>query len=380
MSGESLRSQFFAIYGGLLKGLNLVQQKGWDPKELQHFFPESKSIWLPYLESRHEKSSQEAPLDLIRELHLMLHRWDDAAERTLLERRLHIILCYIREANKRFCDQETLSFFLEGQKLVQLAPSSTIRPFTTSSALMSSLEAKDYLEKELERLFPEHAVTVKLSEKTLARASTGKLSIRLREDHAYTREELAQLTVHEAWVHLGTNLQGTLQHEFPWLAHWHPSVTAFQEGLALIAEIVGGCWTEKRQAQVIHRHQAALLALRGWNARHIHQWLMEKGLSNESAMAMVLRVFRGCSLEGGMAFGKELLYVVGLQRWCQLAPQISSEDMRVALCGKMSFTEWDILRTRWKSRLILPKAPGPLLDWMKNYQISQLQFLHIPAA
>ncbi len=80
---------------------------------------------------------------------------------------------------------------------------------------------------------------------------------------------------------------------------------------------------------------------------------------------MVLRVFRGCSLHGGMAFGKELLYGLGYARWSQLASQLTEHDMRLALSGKMSFLEWQALRAGdWDLKLATP--PQALLGWMAN--------------
>ena len=381
MANSLLRDEFFSLYAGLLKGLNLAQQKGWDQRELQHFFPDLANVWLPYLEARHPFREAEGVHATLDYLHQLLERWEDPVEKLILKKRLTTASQYMKEASKAFCDQETLDFFLDGQPLVQLSPAITTRPFSSSGSTMSSSQAQQELQQEVAELFPQHDVSIKLSGKTLARASTGKGSIRLREDHSYTREELRQLTVHEAWVHLGTNLQGSLQKELPWLGHWHPSVTVFQEGLALIAEIVGGCWTERRQWNVIHRHQAALLALRGWNARQVYDWLVDKGVSIDDSLATVLRVYRGCSLEGGMAFGKEFLYVLGLQRWCEIAPHITPVDMVVAFSGKMSFSEWEILRTQWKDRLVLPTAtPAELLNWMQHFQMRQMHFKVTPAA
>lgn len=373
------RNEFFTLYAGLLKGLNLIQQKGWDPKELHNFFGDIKGLWLPYLESRHAFTPVELPQKALARLHDLLAHWPDPLEKTVLEARLATIVAYFAEANKPVCDQASLNFFLGDEGLAQLSPTTTTRPFSSSLQTLTSFEAKLHLEQELAELFPDQAVKVKLSDKTLARASTGKESIRLREDHEYTRAELEQLTAHEAWVHLGTNLQGAQQAELPWLGHWHPSVTLFQEGLAIIAEIVAGCWTERRQWEVIHRHQAGLMALRGWNAREVYQWLLDKGLHPPEAIAVVLRVFRGCSLEGGMAFGKEFLYVQGLKRWCELAPTLGRHDMLVALSGKMSFSEWELLRRNWSDKLLLPNAPEALLTWPEHFQIKGLRFTRISA-
>lgn len=381
MLSSDFRTAFFTHYSSLLKGLNLVHQRGWDQRELQHFFPHIKNEWLPYLESRHETQEvTKIHWQALTTCHQLLKDWDDLIEKKILESRLNGIEQYYRETQKKICDEDTLNFYLGDLELTQLHPSLTIRPFSTSTEKLTSIQAKTQLEEDLVSLFPEHNVMVKLSTKTLARASTGKHSIRLRKDYEYTKEELEQLTVHEGWVHLGSNLQGSLQSQLPWLAHWHPNVTSLQEGLALVAEIVGGCWTERRQWEIIHRHQAALLALRGWNAKDVYQWLLDKGIKAQTALPTVLRVYRGCSLEGGMAFGKEFLYVLGLKEWTTFGHEISSDDMRVALSGKMSFSEWNILKTQLKHKLILPQIPEALSTWMEHFQIQKLRFKLPPAA
>ena len=381
MISSDRKAAFFTLYAGLLKGLNLVHQRGWDEQELQHFFPDIKDQWLPYLQSRHQALEvTSCHWEALESCHQILKSWNDPVEKKILENRLNGIAQYYRETQKKFCDEQTLKFYLGTHELTQLNPSLTTRPFSTSTEKLTSVEAKAQLEADLIGLFPEHDTTVKLSSRTLARASTGKHSIRLRKDYEYSKEELEQLTVHEGWVHLGSNLQGSLQSQLPWLAHWHPSVTSFQEGLALIAEIVGGCWTERRQWEIIRRHQAALLALRGWNAKEVYHWLLDKGIGAESSLSTVLRVYRGCSLEGGMAFGKELLYVSGLQEWTKLSKEISSEDMQVALAGKMSFSEWHLLKSTLKHKLLLAQIPEVLAHWTEHFQIQTLRFKLPPAA
>lgn len=368
-----------ALYQGLLSGLNLVQQKSWQALELEKYFPDMREHWAPLLAARHSPLSiSPAKYRALEHLEAMLLSWDDPVEAGLLKRRLVKITGYFQEVEKTFCDEQSLQFFLQDLPLLQAESNGKNLLVETAAPRLNSIEAAAILDQELKDLFPGRNAKTLLSQGTLARASTTKTGIRLREDATFTREELETLTVHEAWVHLGSNLAGAVQVELPWLASWHPGVTGFQEGLALIAEIVTGHWHDHREAQVLLRHQAALLALKGENARQVWSFLRDHSLNDVAALEMTLRVFRGCDLAGGMAFGKEFQYVLGLHQWLVRQALVNAEDMRLALAGKMDFLEWEILRSsKLREKILLPHPPEALIQWSQNPHMTELtQRLH----
>jgi hypothetical protein len=361
-------------YMGLLKGLNLVQQKSWSEAELQHFFPDLTHAWLPLLDARHTpatvSSERWATLD---DLQTELMSWDDPLEATILNRRMQKIAAYFREVEKPQCDEGSLSFFLQDLPLLEVKSQKVPGTFQAQSERMSSTAARQLIDAELAELFPEHHVETMLSSGTLARASTTKTGIRLRADATFTKEDVELLVVHEAWVHLGTNLAGTLQVDLPWLSQWHPGVTPFQEGLALIAEIVTGHWGPEREQQLLLRHEAARLALQGENARQIWQFFLDHGADSKQALESTLRVFRGCSLAGGMCFGKEFQYLLGLHQWLNRRADITVHDMQLAMVGKMDFLEWEMLRsTHLQKKVLTVKSPAPLLRWMHHPRTLEL--------
>jgi hypothetical protein len=368
------RQEFLALYQGLLTGLNLVQQKSWQRTELEKYFPELREHWEPLLAARHSHLSISAEKSrALAHLETMLLSWDDPVEATILQRRLAKIARYFREVEKPLCDDDSLQFFLQDLPLLEAVAHGANPLSDVAAPRLSSSEAAVILDQELKALFPTQQPHTVLSHGTLARASTTKTGIRLREDATFTREELETLTVHEAWVHLGSNLAGAVQPALPWLASWHPGVTGFQEGLALIAEIVTGHWHGHREAQVLLRHQAALLALRGENARQVWSFLRDHSLNDVAALEMTLRVFRGCDLAGGMAFGKEFQYVLGLHQWLVRRPHVTAADMQLALAGKMDFLEWEILRsTHLKEKILLPQPPQALVHWARSPQLTAL--------
>lgn len=368
-----------ALYQGLLSGLNLVQQKSWQALELEKYFPDMRENWAPLLAARHSPLSiSPEKYRALEHLEAMLLSWDDPLEAGLLKRRLVKITGYFQEVEKTFCDEQSLQFFLQDLPLLQAESNGKNLLVETAAPRLNSIEAAAILDQELKDLFPGRNAKTLLSHGTLARASTTKTGIRLREDATFTREELETLTVHEAWVHLGSNLAGAVQVELPWLASWHPGVTGFQEGLALIAEIVTGHWHDHREAQVLLRHQAALLALKGENARQVWSFLRDHSLNDVAALEMTLRVFRGCDLAGGMAFGKEFQYVLGLHQWLVRQALVNAEDMRLALAGKMDFLEWEILRSsKLREKILLPHPPEALIQWAQNPHMTELtQRLH----
>ncbi|MBY0515931.1 MAG: flavohemoglobin expression-modulating QEGLA motif protein [Bacteriovoracaceae bacterium] len=369
------RIEFMNLYRGLLRGLNLVQQKTWNEVELKKYFPDMKSHWRPLLEARHPKifvdDSKKKAFD---HLATMLVNWDEPVEAALLKRRLFKIDQYFTEVEKEHCDAESLNFFLQDFPLLHVESEKASLHFEKPSKKMSAEQARVKLDLELKKLFPLHEVSTILSSGTLARASTTKSGIRLREDVRFTKEEVEMLTVHEAWVHLGTNLAGVTQVQLPWLAQWHPGVTGFQEGLALIAEIATGHWHDKRELQVLSRHKAGIMALHGSDARSVWEFLCDQGLEKVNSLEMTLRIFRGCHLSGGMAFGKEFQYLLGLHQWLVRQEMINDQDMLIALSGKMDFLEWEILRSSaLREKLLLPHPPVELVQWMNNSRVMAVQ-------
>lgn len=368
------RAEFFALYGGLLKGLNLVQQKGWSESELMHYFPHEEPIWAPLLKARHPRQLVSTEKKVAHQkLVELLADWDDPVEAALLKRRLEKIRSYYQEIDKEYCDAESLKFFLQDLPLIDVNAPTTMHA-TPVQKTLTSLEAQKLLDLELSKLFPDFDVKTMLSEKTLARASTTKKGIRLREDVSFTKDELKMLTVHEAWVHLGSNLAGSLQTDLPWLSSWHPGVTGFQEGLALIAEMVSGDWFKIRGPMVILRHKAALLGLQGEDARGVWQYLKDHHIPSEHALEITLRIFRGCPLSGGMVFGKEFQYLLGLHQWLIRMETLTPEDMCLALSGKMDFLEWEMLKnSALKEKLRLATPPERLQNWMKLLKRDELK-------
>lgn len=358
------RQEYFALYSQLLKGHNLIRQKGWNPQQLRAFFPHDRAFWEPFLTGRDTTPLPENHDQIWSRMGQLLDQWEEPAEEKILRRRWLLLGDYCVEAAKRECDQQSLEFFLREIEV----PSTLTLPAGPKTEMLKSyspLEAQVFLAQEMLELYPQHDTHVRLDAHSLARASTGKNYIRLRDEGAYEHSELKALTAHEIWVHLGSNLQGTLQTEFPWLAQWHPGVTAFQEGLAIIAEIVSGHWSEERRLEVTLRHQAGMWALAGHDAGWVHRSLKENGIGHVAALRIVLRVFRGCSMEGGMAFGKELLYGAGFMHWQSLKHNISDQDMCLALSGKMDFHEWHWLRAE-SSRVILAQPPRALVEWSEH--------------
>lgn len=100
--------------------------------------------------------------------------------------------------------------------------------------------AHHYLRTKLEETFHPKDFEIKSSTSLLSDSSAGRRTLKLNPDKSYSKELLDIFLVHEGWVHLGTSLNGAAQIDNPWLSTWAPQTTHFQEGLAIVTELITG--------------------------------------------------------------------------------------------------------------------------------------------
>ncbi len=200
----------------------------------------------------------------------------------------------------------------------------------------------DFLRGRLCEVFHPDDFEVKPSSSLLSDSSSGRRSIKLNSHKNYSLKQLEVFLVHEGWVHLGTSLNGSAQPDHLWLGTWAPRTTFLQEGLALLTEIITGCLTPERWNRVVLRHLATSMAEKGSPITDVYAYLRHHEMEAIDAFKLALRVFRGCPLEGGCAFTKELLYLHGM---IELLYHLHffKADLRTLWAGKMSFEEHLIL-------------------------------------
>ncbi len=227
------------------------------------------------------------------------------------------------------------------QSFVQQIPK--ICPRDLSLRRLKGAEALAYLHQRLSETFNPADFEVRASSSLLADSSAGRRVLKLNPHKEFTTAQLDIFLVHEGWVHLGTSINGALQHQHPWLGTWAPRTTLLQEGLAVTTELVSGAMTQERWEKIVLRHSATSMAERGSSVREVHQFLLHQGVEDLDAFKLALRIFRGVPLDGGMAFTKELLYLQGL---VDLVGRLNRErpELRSFFVGKVSFEEHQLLQ------------------------------------
>jgi len=199
------------------------------------------------------------------------------------------------------------------------------------------------LQGDLDEFFGRRVVQVELDPELIAKAAAGATRIRLRAGAAFSDYDRRQLFHHEALVHSLTALNGRNQEVLPSLALASPRVTATQEGLATLAELITGSIDIGRMKRISLRTEAVAMALDGADFLQVFGYFLGAGQGEEESFASAQRVFRGVPLTGGCAFTKDTVYprgLVGVHTFFRLALQRD----RLRLCrwlfaGKMTLAD-----------------------------------------
>jgi uncharacterized protein (TIGR02421 family) len=141
-------------------------------------------------------------------------------------------------------------------------------------------------------------------------ASTTK--IKIRRGAMFTRRDAAQLLNHEAYIHVGTGINGRAQTDLPILAVGHPGTTRTQEGLAVFSEFVSGQLDLDRLRRLANRVLAVQHVFDGADFIELYRWFLDRSPSPEQAFESTRRIFRGAPLDGGAPFTKDCGYLSGL--------------------------------------------------------------------
>ncbi len=155
---------------------------------------------------------------------------------------------------------------------------------------------------------PDVIVQDELSANALATAT----KIKVRRGAMFTHRDAAQLLNHEAYIHVGTALNGKAQTDLPILAIGHPGTTRTQEGLAVFSEFVSGTLELDRLRRLADRTLAVQMVIDGADFVQLYRWFLERSPSPEQAYESTRRIFRGGPLSGGAPFTKDCGYISGL--------------------------------------------------------------------
>jgi uncharacterized protein (TIGR02421 family) len=199
------------------------------------------------------------------------------------------------------------------------------------------------LRRAVARHFGELAPGVEVVEHLSANALAGARYIRVRRGAMFSDRDVSQLIHHEAFVHVGTTLNGVEQESFPVLAGGHPGTTRTQEGLAVFAEFISGSMDPDRLRRLADRVLAIQMAIEGADFIEVYQYFLTRTHSEHQAFENARRVFRGGVLTGGAPFTKDGVYIEGLLRvhnFLRAVVQLGRTDcMHLLFSGKLDIED-----------------------------------------
>jgi uncharacterized protein (TIGR02421 family) len=168
-----------------------------------------------------------------------------------------------------------------------------------------------FIDAEVREHFGDSAPEVLLVDELSANATATTSRIRIRSGAKFTTKDAAQLLNHEAFIHVGTGLNGRAQTDIPILAIGHPGTTRTQEGLAVYSEYVSGTLGLDRLRRLADRILAVQLVVDGADFIELYRWFLERTPNPEQAFESTRRIFRGSPMTGGAPFTKDCSYLSG---------------------------------------------------------------------
>ena len=168
-----------------------------------------------------------------------------------------------------------------------------------------------FIDSEVQEHFGDAAPQVLLVDELSANATATTSRIRIRRSAKFTTKDAAQLLNHEAFIHVGTGLNGRAQTDIPILAVGHPGTTRTQEGLAVYSEYVSGTLGLDRLRRLADRIVAVQMVVDGADFIELYRWFLDRTPTPEQAFESTRRIFRGAPMTGGAPFTKDCSYLSG---------------------------------------------------------------------
>jgi uncharacterized protein (TIGR02421 family) len=168
---------------------------------------------------------------------------------------------------------------------------------------------KDELQFRLGYYFGEDQPVVHVVRDLDSDAAAGGGMIVIRGDAEFVDKDIDVFEVHEGWVHIGVEINGTKQPYATWLQKVGPRTEGMQEGLAAFVEFITGATYPKRIKKIANRVIAVDMVERGANFTQIFHWYMKMGFDPDSAWNSTERVFKGGLVEGGAPFTRDISYL-----------------------------------------------------------------------
>lgn len=230
------------------------------------------------------------------------------------------------------------------QSIEQLA---RIRVDLAPAATHTATQVARIIRKELSARFGADAPAVTVVPTLSANALATSKEIRIRRDARFTDRDAQQLLQHEAWIHVGTSINGRHQDLLPILGVSYPYTTRTQEGLAVFAEIISSTMELDRFRRLADRVVAIQMAADGADFLEVYRWFLERVGQAEQAYENTRRVYRGGVITGGAPFTKDVSYVFGLLQVSNMVRAMfaagRADVLRLLFCGKLDVQDLPVL-------------------------------------
>ena len=170
---------------------------------------------------------------------------------------------------------------------------------------------RNELEARFDRSFLKDRIEVRVDDGIVADAAAGADVIKIKEGAMFSRKDFDIFEVHEGWVHVATTLNGKAQKVSKFLSKGPPRVTATQEGLAILMEILTFSTYPLRARTINDRILGVNKAEEGANFFEVYEFYLTEQYSEVEAYRNAMRVFRGGDVNGGAPFTKDISYCLG---------------------------------------------------------------------
>ncbi len=201
----------------------------------------------------------------------------------------------------------------------------------------------EQIRRRIRKQFGDKAPEVELVDKLSSKALAGSRYIRIRRDARFTDQDVEQLVNHEAFVHVGTTLNGLTQTRFPILASAHAGTTRTQEGLAVFVEFMSAAMDPDRFQRLAERTIAISMSMDGADFMQLFEYFRERTDTPEQAFECARRVVRGGLINGGAPFTKDCTYIHGLlqvHNFLRIAVASGRIDcIGLLFCGKLDLQD-----------------------------------------
>lgn len=167
------------------------------------------------------------------------------------------------------------------------------------------------LKSRFSRSFLQGRIDVRISDGIVADAAAGSDVIKIKQGTFFSKKDIDIFEVHEGWVHVGSTLNGKQQKVAKFLSKGSPRVSATQEGLAILMEILTFSTYPLRARAINDRILGIDKAEEGANFLEVYEFYQTEGYSDPDSFRNAMRVFRGGVISGGSPFTKDISYCRG---------------------------------------------------------------------